>query len=304
MKKQIFFLAFLTTTVLFTGCDLTIQDQEDSATDDLTIAEIEVDALKSMESIDEEVTAARFAAHLRGIYDPYFVVPRWHFGNNFPDCATVTVDRDSFPKTVKIVYGDDCVTRSGVTKSGTVIITLSDSVTTPGSTYTVQYIDLVVGNKMINLTASYTYEGLNGKGNPLVSWESNSTEMVRDSIEITRRFSHSKEWLSGFETPGIDDDMFLLTGGGIVNVNDRYEFSRVIIDPLLFDRACRFILSGVIEITRNDESMVIDFGDGECDNIAVVTKDGDSEEIELISGKFREDFKRRDRNMKQNKGWW
>ena len=29
--------------------------------------------------------------------------------------------------------------------------------------------------------------------------------------------------------------------------------------------------------------MIIDFGDGECDNLAVVTKDGESEEIELIS---------------------
>ena len=288
----------------FTACDTQFQDQTDAGSDELTIAETEISALKTMESMDEEVNAARFAAHLRGIYNPFFVVPRHHFGEHFPDCATVTVDRDSFPKTVTIVYGEDCVTRRGIKKSGTVIITLSDSVHTPGSTYSVQYIDLQLGNKLINLEASYTYEGLNENNNPVVSWESYSTTIKRDSIVIKRRFSHTKEWLSGFRTAYIDDDQFLLTGGGQVKINDRYEFSRVIIDPLYFDRACRFILSGVIEITRNGESMLIDFGDGECDNIATVTKDGESAEIELISERFKDRFQRRDKNMRQENGWW
>ena len=94
------------------------------------------------------------------------------------------------------------------------------------------------------------------------------------------------------------------TGGGTISVNGVVKFEREIIEPLLIDRACRFILSGVIEITRNDESMIIDFGDGECDNIAVVTKDGESEEIELISGRFRREFKRGDHNMNRKQGWW
>jgi hypothetical protein len=50
--------------------------------------------------------------------------------------------------------------------------------------------------------------------------------------------------------------------------------------------------------------MLIDFGDGACDNIAVVIKDGESAEIELISGKFKDGFQRGNRNMRKNKGWW
>jgi len=279
-------------------------EQEPSATDELTIAELEVSALKDLESVDEEVNAARFAGMLRGIHDPNFVVPRWHFGDNFPDCATVTVDRDSFPKTITIVYEENCITRRGVVKSGTIKITLSDSINTPGSTYTVEYIDLMINRKKINLTANYTYEGLNENENPVVSWESYSTVVMRDSIVMKRRFSHTKEWLDGFDTPYIDDDKFLLSGGGSVKINNRYEFSRVILEPLFFDRACRFILSGVIEITRNGESMIIDFGDGECDNIATVTKDGETLEIELISERIRENINRRERNLKQENGWW
>lgn len=304
MKKGILFITGLSIAAFFYGCNTDITNQEDPADDELTIAEVEVSALKTMESMDEEVNAARFAAHLRGIYNPHFVVPRHHFGPNFPECATVTVDRDSFPKTVTIEYGEDCITRRGISKTGTVIITISDSIHLPGSTYTVEYIDLIVGRKLINLEASYTFEGYNDDQNAVVSWESFSTVIRRDSIMIERRFSHTKEWLSGFETPYIDDDQFILTGGGSVNINDRYEFSRVIVDPLFFDRACRFILSGVIEITRNGETMIIDFGDGECDNIAVATKDGESKEIELISERFKERFQRRHKNMRQENGWW
>jgi hypothetical protein len=60
----------------------------------------------------------------------------------------------------------------------------------------------------------------------------------------------------------------------------------------------------VIEITRGEETMTIDFGAGECDNIALVTKDGVSEEIELSAGKFRKGFQRHIKHMRQKKGWW
>ena len=50
--------------------------------------------------------------------------------------------------------------------------------------------------------------------------------------------------------------------------------------------------------------MIIDFGTGECDNIAVVTKDGEMEEIELNACQFGNGFKRHDRHMQKDKGWW
>ena len=73
---------------------------------------------------------------------------------------------------------------------------------------------------------------------------------------------------------------------------------------MLIDRSCKYPLSGIVEITRAGETMTIDYGTGECDNLAQVTKDGVSEEIELNSGKFRKGFQRHNKHMKQNTGWW
>lgn len=304
MKKGMFLLPLAAAMLIFTGCDFQNETTPETSSDELTIAEMEVDALKSLESTEEEISAARFAAKFTPPPGGKLTVPRQFLGDRFPECAEVTVRGDGFPKVVTIVYGDDCLTRGGVPKTGTVIITLSDSVHLPGASYTVEFVDMTIGNRVHNRTATYTNDGVNDNGNQVISFTMNSTITVRDSIIVERESAYSREWLSGFRTPQIGDDSFLLTGSSSLTVNGEAKFSTLITDPLLYDRACRFILSGTVEITRNDERLYIDFGDGECDNIAVVTKDGESAEIELISGRFREKFQRHNRNYNRENGWW
>ena len=112
--------------------------------------------------------------------------------------------------------------------------------------------------------------------------------------------------MEGFDTPEVKDDQLMVTCSGSITVNGELKFEKTTIIPLLIDRTCRWPLSGIVEITRVDEIMTIDYsyGTGECDNIALVSKDGESEEIELNSGKFRKGFQRQHKHMKQHKGWW
>jgi hypothetical protein len=47
-------------------------------------------------------------------------------------------------------------------------------------------------------------------------------------------------------------------------------------------RVCQFIVSGVVEIEREGaEPFKLDYGSGECDNKAVVTRGSESKEIQL-----------------------
>lgn len=297
--KKIMFLALGSISMLyFTSCDNQLQDNLES--EELTVAELEVSALKSVESTEEEVDAAKYAYNFNAMTMP----PKTFFGRYFPECADVTVDGDAFPKTITIDYGDQCLTRRGIVKTGKVIISLSDSLKTPGATYSVVYDNVTINGNSVEFMSTYTFEGENEDGNVVVSWTSSSTREKGDSIIIVREMAHSKEWLDGYGTREISDDKFLLNGGGTITINDTLEFSREIIDPLFYDRTCRFVLSGIIEIKRDGEEMLIDFGDGTCDNIAVVTKDGESEEIELITSKFKRKIDRTKRNMKRRNGWW
>lgn len=166
---------------------------------------------------------------------------------------------------------------------------------------------MTIGNREVDKTAVITNEGQDAVGNWVFSSKSVMTSTMESEGNImvmVRDFAEKKVWLSGLDTPEIEDDIFLKSGGGSLIVNDELKFKRDITEDLLIDRSCMFPLQGIIEISRGEETMSLDYGAGECDNLAVVKKDGESEEIELISGRFRKGFKRQHRNMKQNKGWW
>jgi hypothetical protein len=303
--KTIKILSAVFALVLFsTGCEQSPWN-EDELSENVTLAEEEVASLKSAESTDSDVDAAKFAGHLM---KGGMMMGGNHllFGRNFPPCAIVSVDNDDFPKTITVNYEEGCEGRMGLAKKGTMTIEMSDTILNEGAVYTVTFTNMSFGNRTIEKTVTYTNEGQNDDGNWVISFEMLSTTTFtkeEETFVIVRDFSGTKEWLAGFETPECADDQFLRNGAGTITVNEEPVFERTVTD-LLIDRACRYPLSGVIEISRGEETMTIDFGTGECDNIALVTKDGESEEIELNAGKFRKGFQRQNKNMKQNKGWW
>jgi len=304
MKARLILSTGLALALFLAGCEQSPWNNDEFG-ENVTMAEEEVAALKSAESTECDVDAARFGGHLM---KGGWMLGGYHnlFGRNFPPCATVTVDGDDFPKTITVDYSDGCEGRMGLVKKGILTIEMSDTILNEGAVYTYTFENMTVGYRSIEKTATLENLGQNEAGNWEFSFEMLSTttfEKNEETFVIVREISGIKEWLAGFATPETSDDQFLLNGSGTITVNDELHFERTLTN-LLIDRACKYPLSGFIEITRNGESMIIDFGTGECDNIALVTKDGDSEEIELNACQFRNGFKRHDRHMKKDKGWW
>lgn len=304
MKTFRIISAIVALALLTMGCEQSPWNT-DEFSENVTLAEEEVASLKSAEATDCDVDAAKFGGHLLkgGIW---LGGSQQLLGRNFPKCATVTVIGDDFPKTITIDYTEGCTGRMGLEKKGTLTIEMSDTILNEGAVYTYTFENMTVGNREIEKTATLTNLGQNDEGNWEFSFEMLSTTTLvkqEEIFTIVREFSGIQEWMAGFDTPETSDDEFLRNGSGTITVNEELKFERTVTN-LLIKRTCKYPLSGVIEITRGDESMSIDFGAGECDNIALVTKDGESEEIELNAGKFRKGFQRQHKHMKQNKGWW
>jgi hypothetical protein len=304
MKKNLILSAAITMALFITGCEQSPWSANEFS-ENVTMAEEEIASLKSAEATDCDIDAVRFGGHLmsRGM-----MLGGTHllFGRNFPPCAVVTVDSDEFPKTITVDYSEGCIGRMGLAKKGILTIYMSDTILNEGAEYTYTFENLTVGNREIEKTATLTNLGENDEGNWEISYEMlSTTTFTRDEVTyvIVREVTGIQEWLAGFETPETADDRFIRNGEGTVTVNEELKFERTVTD-LLIDRSCKYPLSGVIEITRDGETMTIDFGTGECDNIALVTKDGESEEIELNAGKFRQGFERHKKHMRQKKGWW
>ena len=305
MKKRWILAVGVVAALFIAGCEQSGTSFEDFD-ENITMAEEEIADLKAAEATASDVSSARFGGHL---LQGGMMVGGSHlfFGTGFPPCATVTVDSDEFPKTITIDYSEGCTGRMGLEKKGIVTIEMSDTIINPGAVYTVTMENLTMGQREISKTATFTNDGLNEIDNWVISFESFSTttfEKQGEEFIIERDFSGMREWLNGFDTPEVSDDQLLVSRSGSITVNGNLKFSKTTVDPLLIDRTCKWPLSGIVEITRADEIMTIDYGTGECDNIALVTKDDMSEEIELNSGKFRKGFQRHNKHMKQNKGWW
>ncbi|MBS1231842.1 MAG: hypothetical protein H6R35_680, partial [Bacteroidetes bacterium] len=71
--------------------------------------------------------------------------------------------------------------------------------------------------------------------------------------------------------------------GSATGINaEGISYVRTITSSLRWKRVCAFIVSGVVTIDRGDaEPFELDYGAGDCDNKAVVSRGGESKEILL-----------------------
>ena len=77
------------------------------------------------------------------------------------------------------------------------------------------------------------------------------------------------------------DNVFLVTGTWTLTKKDGSVRTATVIEPLKRKMACRYIVSGEVEIQNGDQSMVLNYGDGECDDLVIVTIGNDEHEIHL-----------------------
>ncbi len=105
---------------------------------------------------------------------------------------------------------------------------------------------------------------------------------LADNTTYTRTFNHTRTWTAGFDTPiNIWDDVFTIEGNasGINRKGNTY--THTITNPIVIKNECRWIVQGTIELTSNGKTATLDYGMGDCDNIATVTINGKTTEIKI-----------------------
>jgi hypothetical protein len=202
-------------------------------------------------------------------------------------CPEITIEKTDggFPITITLNYGDGVELINGTIIKGTVVIFISAAPRTAGAYRTVTFNDFYIDNIKITGTRTITFiAGIEGigftvVGDMLITFP-NGTYIERDT-EKTRLF------VEGFDTPALlSDDKFQMTGFTSSVSSEGYSFSATITEPLIRVGTCRFIVQGVVVFTRNDNLMAeLNYGDGTCDDIATITKDGETRQITL--GKWR-----------------
>lgn len=265
MNKLIWFFSsfVLGSVLLFTACEKNTDSVESVTTKTVNDESIIEDYWTSIDSDVDFVSDLMEFTNFKSVTD---------------SCPTIIVEHpDSlfFPRTVTIDFGDTyCETWHGRLKKGKIVITLSDRMGVPGSVRTVTLDQFYINDYHIEGTNTLTNNGFNDSGN--MNWNvilTGGKITTPDGAEITRTMRHNREWTVGIDTPRYWwDNEWLIRGTATGTNRDGVVYSNEISNPVLVKAVCRFPVSGTVDMQIADVgTYVLDYGRGECDNIATVT---------------------------------
>ena len=281
MKKTKLFYPVLLLMLVFliAGCESekTIDEEQVSSE---TIASIEdaddiVDELVSiLEEVyaDEEFSTVAFKEEKREKF--------------LPECAVKTVEREAGIKNVTIDFGDGCTMKNDKVLKGKLLMSYASDRSLKTRSVTHGYEGFYINDKKISGESSSVKVYSNENGNRqttfteaiLITWDSGETAS-REGTRIT-------ELISGGEQEGWASKVYEISGSWTSTSKSGEVHSVEITEKLRKELACRFIVSGVKEISKTNKSGTLDFGDGSCDSKATFTDlDGVIEEIELQKNK-------------------
>jgi hypothetical protein len=270
LKTSSIFILFSVFTFIFTSCE---KDSVTSTEDAITVT--------------EEATAAE------GVFDDAFEQAEMYENDNSTKnttkdyCTpTVTIDYPEgtpFPRVVTIDFGTEgCVGRNDAVRKGIIIVKVTAFFLETGSKRIVTFDKFSVNNYLVEGTKTVTNMGKNEAGNWVRKVEIDGSITTPEGVSITRISSREREWITGITTPFFFwNDVFSITGTAYGVDSKGIAYSSEITTPLIKARNCRWIQEGVIEITAGDNSVIIDYGDRTCDNVATATLNGESNEIKF-----------------------
>jgi hypothetical protein len=284
MKTKVLFIGTLVALSFFISCN------SDEKTNDGTTTAISNNEIITTSKIDasiEDVTNIaedQFNAQQNSTAKPGGPVK-----NFLPSCATITTVLTNNTWTKTVDFGvEGCTLDNGNVVKGKMVVSFANDFS--ASTQTISYTfdgfyhngKKLQGSKSIVRTIKTT--NLLATAHPVSTATVDMTITFDDGGVYTRKGSLVKEMVAGYDTWfNWEDNAFLVTGSGSTTFPNGDTFSAEITTPLEFDASCRkpFAVKGVVSITKNGATAVLDYGDGNCDTLAKVTKDGITEEIDL-----------------------
>ncbi len=209
-------------------------------------------------------------------------------------CFTITSDTMSFPHTVIIDFGSaNCLCADGRNRRGVINVSFTGRYRDAGTVITITTSNYFVNDNQIIGTHTITHMGLNANDHPYYGVVVSGEIILADgSGTITWNITRTREWIQGSSTPEFSDDIYSIIGGGAGTSAGGAgtsaggaEINVQITAPLIrkLEPGCRMhFVSGIVEVTPGTlATRTLDFGNGDCDNIATVTANGNTYTITL-----------------------
>ena len=274
-----FFLSILT----FTSCN----SDSTPATTDTALTVNEVTSTQTMDNAIDDVSVIAD--------DQYELTEGSSTGKSSatyysltPSCATVSdLGSTSAIRVITITFGTattSCLFR-GHNLRGKIILTRTVGTTFP-KIMTVTYNDFYINDNKLEGTSTWKREmvGAGTTIHPKTTFSMANMKLTTKEGVYTRNGDRIREMTAGFLTrTSPTDDVFSTWGTFTTTHSNGNVYSSSINEstPLITKTACGlqanprpFPVSGVLKLSKNSHYVTIDYGTGECDNLATLSIDG------------------------------
>ncbi len=284
LKRMNFAVTLLMAFFMFVACDKdeSTDSVEDQLAQEETFETAELQASDESEMISEEIMNIGEDVYAT---DEILSTSKGSYHSDFlPDCVTITTVITSTTKEKTIDFGDGCELPNGNFLSGIIYLSYEKDMDLAQKTLSLSLENFTFNGVAVEGGASILRMRSNEDGNPQSEAEAEFSAEWPDGSTASFTGNRTREWIEGYGSGIWGDNVFLITGMGTWTGPQGNVFVKEVIEPLRRELACRFIVSGVLEISRNEETASLDFGDGSCDAVGLLT---------LPSGETKEVFLRR-----------
>lgn len=202
-------------------------------------------------------------------------------GTETMDCGTLYIEILQSGRKVIRDFGKNCTLKQGFLVSGKIIsvVTVDPVNFTANIRHTFEdfYLD---GNK-IEGTVEVMKLFINAYGNPQANKTFDISLLKKDGTVFLMKGKQEREWIEGLTTIDRSDDVFLITGDYAITDQNGGVYAHRIKEPLRRELSCTYIVKGTVELMQKSQTIILDFGNGECDALATLEINGKLREISL-----------------------
>ncbi len=278
LKKMNFAGAMLLATLMFVSCEK--EESPEVINEEQTFEVVDLQASDESELITEEVINIGEDVYAT---DEISLTAKGDYRSDYlPDCVTITTVITSTTREKTIDFGEGCELPNGNVLSGIIYLSYEKDMDLAMKTLALSLENFTFNGVAVEGSASIVRMRSNENGNPQSDANASFSGTWPDGSTASFTGNRTREWIEGFGSGFWGDNVFLISGSSTFTGKMGNVFAKQTISPLRRELACRFIVSGVLEISRNDLTASLDFGDGSCDAKGLLTyPNGETEEIFL-----------------------
>jgi len=296
MKKIIGISVFILSIGLFSCqnekvADIPIDDTLSEKSAQITLTEVKLETVAT----ETEYEVEFYANAERMLTEWWRLGKAWRWNNKLRykinQCPLVTIqqgENDGYPKIITLDYGEGTVLKNEKVLSGVIVVEISAPKKSRDYTRMVTYTDFGVDTVLVNGTSLVTVDK---NEETFRNFVSDLTFKLDEATTIERASNRTWMWAEGMETIDDQTDDVIQIEGIVVATNTDSEdtYKKEIVDPLIRLRDCRFIVDGTVEMSLNDVVFAtIDYGDGDCNAVAIMQTDTETTEIDLTRFKRKQ----------------